>query len=219
MTLRLHDYAASGNCYKVRLLLAQLGRDYERVPVDIFAGDTLTEEFGRLNPVRETPVLEGDGADPLPESNAILMHLAEGSDFLAADRAGRSQTLRWLFWEQSEVIPALAGLRFRLMTGRLAPDAPEIERRRAGGHGVLSILDDHLREREFIVGGRYSVADISLYAYLSVAHEAGFDLREHRAIGDWLERVEGTHGFMNDFEPYPPNSQVGQSRSIYDCAI
>jgi glutathione S-transferase len=216
MTLRLHDYAASGNCYKVRLLLAQLGRDYERVAVDIFAGDTLTEEFGRLNPVRETPVLEEDGADPLPESNAILMHLAEGTDFLAADRAGRSQTLRWLFWEQSEVIPALAGLRFRLMTGRLAPDAPEMERRRAGAHGVLSILDDHLREREFVVGGRYSVADISLHAYVSVAHEAGFDLREHRAIGDWLERVEGTHGFMNDFEPYPPNSQVGQSRSIYD---
>ena len=77
MSLRLHDYAASGNCYKVRLLLAQLDREYERVPVDIFAGDTLTEEFGRLNPVRETPVLEEDGADPLPESNAILLHLAD----------------------------------------------------------------------------------------------------------------------------------------------
>ena len=216
VSLRLHDYAASGNCYKVRLLLAQLDREYERVPVDIFAGDTLTEEFGRLNPVRETPVLEEDGADPLPESNAILLHLAEGTDFLAADRAGRAQTLRWLFWEQSEVIPALAGLRFRLMTGRLAPDAPDTERRRTAGHGVLLILDDHLREREFMVGGLYSVADISLYAYVSVAHEAGFDLSGHPAIGAWLERIESTERFMNDFETYPPNSQRGRSRSIYD---
>jgi glutathione S-transferase len=216
VSLRLHDYAASGNCYKVRLLLAQLDREYERVPVDIFAGGTLTEEFGRLNPVRETPVLEQDGADPLPESNAILLHLAEGTDFLAADRAGRAQTLRWLFWEQSEVIPALAGLRFRLMTGRLAPDAPDMERRRAAGHGVLRILEDHLREREFMVGGLYSVADISLYAYVSVAHEAGLDLSGYPAVGAWLERVESTERFMNDFETYPPNSQRGRSRSIYD---
>ena len=216
MTLRLHDYAASGNCYKVRLLLAQLGREYERVPVDIFAGDTLTDHFGRLNPVRETPVLEEEGADPLPESNAILLHLAEGTDYLSDDPAERAQTLRWLFWEQSEVIPALAGLRFRLMTGRLAPDAPGAERRRAGAHSVLGVLANHLDGRQFMVGERYSVADISLYAYVSVAHEAGLDLREHPAIGDWLERVEGTPGFMNDFEPYPPNSQVGQSRSIYD---
>ena len=216
MTLRLHDYAASGNCYKVRLLLAQLGREYERVPVDIFGGDTLTAEFGRLNPVRETPVLEEEGADPLPESNAILLHLAEGTEYLAGDPAGRAQTLRWLFWEQSEVIPALAGLRFRLMTGRLAPDAPDVERRRADGHGVLQILEDRLSEAKFMVGGRYSVVDISLYAYVSVAHDAGFDLRDYPAIGAWLKRVEGTDRFMNDFEPYPPNSQRGQSRSIYD---
>jgi glutathione S-transferase len=216
MTLRLHDYAASGNCYKVRLLLAQLGWEYERVPVDIFAGDTLTDDFGRLNPVRETPVLEEDGAAPLPESNAILLHLAEGTDYLADDPAGRAQTLRWLFWEQSEVIPGIAGLRFRLLTGRLAPDAPEVERRRAGGHGVLAVLGDHVADREFMLGGRYSVADISLYAYVSVAHEAGFDLGHHPQIGAWLERVQSTPGFMNDFEPYPSNAQVGQSQSIYD---
>lgn len=216
MTLRLHDYAASGNCYKVRLLLAQLGRDYERVPVDIFAGDTLSDEFGRLNPARETPVLEADGADPLPESNAILLHLAEGSDFLPDDPAERAQTLRWLFWEQSEVVPGLAGLRFRLMTGRLAPDSPGMERRRAGGKGVLAVLEDHLREREFMVGERYSVADISLYAYVSVASEAGFDLGRQPAISAWLKRVESTPGFMNDFEPYPPNSHLGRSTSIYD---
>ena len=216
MTLRLHDYAASGNCYKVRLLLAQLGRDYERVPVDIFAGDTLTDEFGLLNPVRETPVLEEEGADPLPESNAILVHLAEGTEYLPDSPAGRAQALRWLFWEQSEVIPALAGLRFRLQTGRLAPDSPGMERRRAGGQAVLRLLDDHLSGREFTVSERYSVDDISLYAYVSVAHEAGFDLAGHPAVGSWLKRVESTPGFMNDFEPYPPSSQAGRSKSIYD---
>ena len=216
MTLRLHDYAASGNCYKVRLLLAQLGRAYERVPVDIFAGDTLTDDFGRLNPARETPVLGQEGAEPLPESNAILIHLAEGTEFLSDSPAERAQTLRWLFWEQSEVVPGIAGLRFRLQTGRLSPDSPGVERRRAGGHAVLRLLDDHLRDREFMVGERYSVADISLYAYVSVAHDAGFDLRDHPAIGAWLKWVESTPMFMNDFEPYPPNSQAGQSRSIYD---
>jgi glutathione S-transferase len=216
MTLRLHDYSASGNCYKARLLLAQLELDYERVPVDIVAGDTLTDAFARLNPVRETPVLEEDGADPLPESNAILLHLAEGTELLAGDPADRAQTLRWLFWEQSEVVPAIAGLRFRLLTGRLAPDAPGMDRRRAAGRAVLDVLEGHLEGREFMVGEGYSVADISLYAYIGVAHDAGFDPREHPAIRSWLHRVESTPRFMNDFEPYPPNSRAGQSRSIYD---
>lgn len=216
MTLRLHDYASSGNCYKVRLLLAQLDREYERVPVDIFAGDTLTDDYGRLNPLRETPVLEEEGAEPLPESNAILVHLAEGSEYLSEDPAERAQALRWLFWEQSELIPAIAGLRFRLITGRLAPDSPSAERRRAAAQAVLGLLQNHLSAREFMVGERYSVADISLYAYVSVAHEAGLDLREHPAIVAWLERVQSTPRFMNDFEPYPPNSHLGQSRSIYD---
>ena len=216
MTLRLHDYAASGNCYKVRLLLAQLGRDYERVAVDIFGGDTLTEEFGRLNPARETPVLEETGADPLPESNAILLHLAAGTDFLPADPAELAQTQRWLFWEQSELIPGIAGLRFRLQTGRLDPRSPGAERRRAGGQAVLALLDAHLATREFMVGGLYSVADISLFAYVSVADEAGFDLGELPAVASWLARVEGTPGFMNDLEPYPANAQLGHGRSIYD---
>jgi glutathione S-transferase len=216
MTLRLHDYSASGNCYKVRLLLAQLGREYERVPVDIFGGDTLTDDYGRLNPARETPVLEEEGAEPLPQSNAILVHLAEGTPFLSDDQQQRAQTLRWLFWEQSEVIPGLAGLRFRLQTARLAPDSPGAQRRRAGGQGVLRLLDGHLDERDFMVGGRYSVADISLYAYVHVAHEAGFDMAEHPAVADWLDRVAATPGFMNDLEPYPPNTRPGAGRSIYE---
>jgi glutathione S-transferase len=142
--LRLHDYAGSGNCYKVRLLLAQLDRPYERVPVDIFGGDTLTDDFGRLNPARETPVLETDQGPPLPQSNAILVHLGEGTDFLPGDPAERAHVLRWLFFEQAEVIPGIAGLHFRLITGRLEPDSRAVKSRRAVGEAALGVLNGHL---------------------------------------------------------------------------
>jgi len=212
--MRLYDYAASGNCFKVRLLLAQLGLAYERVPVDIFAGDTLTDEFGRLNPARETPVLVREGARPLPESNAILLHLAEGTELLPAGPEHRAQVYRWLFFEQAELIPAVAGLRFRLATGRIAADDPGALRRRAAGEELLRLLESELGERDFLVEGGYSVADIGLYAYLHVAPEAGYALPA--ALRSWIERVEAQPGFMNDLEPYPDNARPGASRSIYD---
>jgi glutathione S-transferase len=213
--MRLHDYPASANCFKVRLLLAQLGLDYERVEVDIFGGDTLTNEFARLNPARMTPVLEPDDGEPLPESNAILVHLAEGTELLPGDPATRAQVLRWLFYEQGEVIPGIAGLRFRLQTGRLAPDSPAAEARRAAGAAVLEVLDGHLRTRRFLAGERYSIADISVYAYVHVAGEAGFDLADYPAVRDWIARVETTPGHMNDLQPYPPNTRPGMGQSIY----
>jgi glutathione S-transferase len=216
MTLRLHDYSASANCYKVRLLLAQLGRPYERVPVDIFGGDTLTDEYARLNPLRQTPVLERDGAEPLTESNAILVHLAEGTELLPADPNDRAQALRWLFFEQAEVIQGIAGLRFRLVTERIRPDGREAQWRRSVGDAVLRVLDDRLARAEYLAGSSYSIADICLYAYVHVAGEAGFELGDYPNVKDWIARVEGTRGFMNDLEPYPPNSYAGQSRSIYD---
>jgi glutathione S-transferase len=216
MTLRLHDYAPSGNCYKVRLLLAQLGLPYERVPVDIFGGDTLSDDFARLNPVRQTPVLERDGAAPLSESGAILVHLAEGTEYLPDDPNERAQALRWLFFEQAEVIPGIAGLRFRLITERIRPGGREVEWRKAAGNAVLKVLDERLEKSDFLAGGHYSVADISVYAYVHVADEAGFELRDYPAVRRWIERVEATERFMNDLEPYPPNAWAGKSRSIYD---
>jgi glutathione S-transferase len=216
MTLRLHDYPASANCYKVRLLLAQLGRDYERVPVDIFGGDTLTDEYAHVNPVRQTPVLEIDGKDPLPESGAILVHLAEGTEYLPEDPDERAQALRWLFFEQAVVIPGIAGLRFRLVTERIRPDGREAQWRRTVGAAALSLLNDRLDNSDWLAGDTYSIADISLFAYLHVANEAGFELSDYPNVKAWIERVEGTRGYMNDLEPYPPNSMAGQSRSIYD---
>jgi glutathione S-transferase len=215
MTLRLHDYPASGNCYKVRLLLAQLGLEYERVPVDIFAGDTLTDEYARLNPLRRTPVLE-DGGDPITESNAILLHLAEGSELLPEERAERARIYAWLFFEQAEVIQGIAALRFLLVTQRIRPDGRGALWRGSVGEAALSAMNDWLERNEYLAGGRYSVADISLFAYVHVAHEAGFELGDYANVQAWIDRVEGTPGFMNDLEPYPPNSMAGQSRSIYD---
>jgi glutathione S-transferase len=216
MTLRLHDYSASGNCYKVRLLLAQLGLEYERVPVDIFGGDTLTDDYARVNPQRQTPVLERDGAEPLTESGAILVHLAEGTEYLPEDTNDRAQALRWLFFEQTEVIQGIAGLRFRLVTQRIRPDGREAQWRRSVGQAALTVLNDRLGKSDYLAGDHYSIADISLFAYVHVANEAGFELSEYAAVQEWAERVQGTRAYMNDLEPYPPNSMAGQSRSIYD---
>ena len=210
--MKLYDYAASANCYKVRLLLAHLGRDYERVPVDIFGGDTLTDEFAAINPARTTPVLEDPPGVFLPESNAVLLHLGAGTPLLPDD----PQVYRWLFFEQADVVPAIGGLRFRLITGRLAPDEPEALRRRSAAHEVLALLDGQLAEREFLVGESYSVADTGIYGYVHVAPEADLDLTPYGAVRAWLARVEAQPRFMNDLAPYPPNAHAGASRSIYD---
>jgi glutathione S-transferase len=214
--LRLYDYGASANCYKVRLLLAQLERPYERVPVDIFDGETLTDEYARINPLRSTPVLEVAPGLYLLESNAILVYLADGTPLLPDGAVERSELVRWLIYEQTHVIPAIAGLRFRLQTGRLAPDNPDVARRKAAGEDVLGILNDHLSERDFLVADRYSIADIAVYAYTHVAHEAGYELTRRPAVEAWLRRVSGQVGYVNDLEPYPPNARPGAGHSIYD---
>jgi len=210
--MKLYDYAASANCYKVRLLLAQLGREYERVPVDIFGGDTLTDEYAAINPVRTTPVLEDPPGTFLQESNAILLHLARGTAFLPDD----PQVYRWLFFEQADVVPTMGGLRFRLITGRLSPDDPDAVRRREASYEVLALLDTELAQRDFLVGSTYSVADIGIYGYVHVADEAGLDLDPYASLRAWLARVQAQPGYMNDLEPYPPNARAGASRSIYD---
>jgi glutathione S-transferase len=210
--MKLYDYAASANCYKVRLLLAQLDREYERVPVDIFGGDTLTDEYAAINPARTTPVLEDPSGTFLQESNAILLHLARGTAFLPDD----PQVYRWLFFEQADVVPTMGGLRFRLITGRLSADDPDALRRREASSEVLSLLDGELARRDFVVGSTYSVADIGIYGYVHVADEAGLNLDPYASLRAWLARVQAQPGYMNDLEPYPPNARAGASRSIYD---
>jgi glutathione S-transferase len=214
--LRLYDYVASANCLKVRLLLAQLELPYERVPVDIFAGDTLTDEYAAINPARSTPVLQIGASTYLSESNAILVYLAAGTPFLPDDVLRRAEVVKWLILEQTDVMPSLGGLRFRLVTGRLAAADRDALRRRRLGEAALAALDVHLRSRDFLVDA-YSIADIAVYAYTHVAPQAGYELAAYPAVERWLERVASRPGFVNDLEPYPANARLGASRSIYDA--
>jgi glutathione S-transferase len=213
--MKLYDYAASANCYKVRLLLAQLERPYELVPIDIFGGDTLTEEYAAKNPARSTPVLETDDGKLLPESNAILLYLAQGTPFLPTDPFDLAQVVRWLIFEQTDVMMTMGGLRFRLLTGRFTPDSPDAVRRREGAEVTLRLLDDHLQAQPFLVGGAYTIADIATFAYTHVAPEAGLDFRPYPAVRAWLGRVEEQLGYMNDLAPYPDNARAGAGRSVY----
>jgi glutathione S-transferase len=214
--VRLYDYTASCNCYKVRLLLAQLGQPYERVPIDIFDGDTLTDEYEAMNPARTTPVLETDDGRFLPESNAILLYLAQETPFLPEDPFEVAEVVRWLIYEQTDVVPTMGGLRFRLLVGRLTPDDPDAVRRKEGALEVLQFLDDHLATREFFVGGRYTIADIAIYGYAHLAHEAGIDLEPYENLRAWFDRVEQQPGYIEDVEPYGANAAPGAGHSLYD---
>jgi glutathione S-transferase len=214
--MRLYDYDASGNCFKVRLLLALLGREYERVAVDIFAGDTLTDEYGRVNPLRETPVLETDDGELIAQSNAILFYLAEGTEYLPGDRVARAQVLQWTYFEQERVMPGLGGTRFRRLTGRAAADPAGDAKRFQLGLDTLATLDEHLAARDWFVGVAPTVADLSVFAYTHVAGDAGFELESYPAVVDWLDRVRAIPGFVDDLASYPENARPGIGQSIYD---
>jgi glutathione S-transferase len=212
---KLFDYPASANCYKVRLLLAQLGAEYEHVRVDIFDGDTLTDEYEELNPHRSTPVFQLPDGRPLIESNAILWYLASGTELLPDEPAAQAEVVRWLIYEQADVMPAIGGLRFRLITGRFTADSQEATARRENAHEVLRILDEHLSSRVFLVGERYSIADIAVFAYSHTAPEAGIELTSYRSFRDWLDRVAAQPNFVDDLAPYPPNASAQAGKSIY----
>ena len=214
--LRLYDYAASCNCYKVRLLLAHLARPYERVAVDIFNGETLTEAYAYINPVRTTPVLEIRDGRRLAESAAILVYLARGTTYLPEDAFELANVMRWLIYEQTDVIPMIGGLRFRLLTGRLADEDPEAVRRRTAGAEILALLDEHLSQHEFFASGRYTVADIALYGYLHVAADAGYAMAPYAHLLAWRRRVERQPGYVNDLAPYGNNATPGAGLSLYD---
>jgi len=215
--MRLYDYAASGNCLKVRLLLGLLARRYERVAVDIFAGETLTDAYERLNPQRETPVLELDGGELLTQSAAILFYLGEGTPFVPAQALDRARATQWLCFEQERVMPTIGGARFRLMTGRAAPGDPAIAARLAGGRRALDVLAAALERAPFVVAERPTIADLALYGYVAVAGDAGLDPAAWPAVAAWLGRLRAMPGFADDLVPYPANARPGAGRSIYDA--
>jgi glutathione S-transferase len=182
--------ADSGNCYKVRLALEQLGLAYRWVEVNSAKGETRTREFLSINPNGKVPTLKLEDGSFLPESNAILNYLAEGSQLLPAGRLERARVLQWMFFEQYSHEPYVAVARAILRYQ--PPDSPrraELPRLHERGGQALSVMEQHLAREPFFVGGRYSIADISLYAYTHCAGDGGFDLSAYAALGRWLERV------------------------------
>jgi len=188
--LTLYDYLDSGNGYKIRLLCALLEAPYRWVEVDILAGATRTSEFLAKNPNGRIPTLALADGSFLAESNAILWYLAEDSRFIPDERLERGAMLQWMFFEQYSHEPYVATSRFikkHLPAG--SPRQAELPQRLAQGRAALAIMDAHLQDRKFFVAGRYTIADIALYAYTHVADEGGFDLAPYANVRAWLARV------------------------------
>jgi glutathione S-transferase len=193
----LYNSAVSGNCYKVRLLLAHLGFEYETVDVSVVDRSNRAELLDGLNPALRVPTLVLDDGRPLAESNAILWYFGDGTKYVPDDSYERAQTLQWMFFEQYSHEPYIAVVRFWLTysgTPELFTD--EIPARTKGGYRALDAMERHLDARTFLVGESYSIADISLYAYTHVAHEGDFDLTPYPAIRSWLERVAAQPGHI-----------------------
>jgi glutathione S-transferase len=191
--VRLHDYLPSGNGYKVRLLLTQLGTPIERIEYDITRGETRTPEFlENVNANGRVPVLETEEGKLLPESNAILFYLAGGTPFLPDDRLGKTRVLQWMFFEQYSHEPNIAVARAWLHvfnTEMTEERRAMLETKRELGYDALGVMEKHLEGNDYFVGGRYSIADIALYAYTHVAGEGGFHLDGYPAILAWLDRI------------------------------
>ncbi|HEU0336970.1 MAG TPA: glutathione S-transferase family protein [Gaiellaceae bacterium] len=192
----LYDSRVSGNCYKVRLLLAQLGLPYERVELDVVDRSNRGDVLGGLNPALRVPTLVLDDGRPLGESNAIMWFLAEGTAFLPTHRFERAQVLQWQFFEQYDHEPNIAVARFWLTKRPGEADPERLAGWHAGGYRALDAMERHLEGRDFLVGDRYSLADIALYAYTHVAGEGGFELERHPAIRAWLSRVAAQPGHV-----------------------
>jgi glutathione S-transferase len=194
----LYNSPPSGNCYKVRLLLAHLGIHYETREVDVVDRSNRREVLGDANPALRVPTLILDDGRPLAESNAILWYFGDGTTFLPDDPYARAQVLQWLFFEQYDLEPALAIARFWLAYSG-TPERLSAERREEllrSGNRALRALERHLLEREWLVGDGMTIADISLYAYTHVAHEGGFGLDPYRAVRAWIDRVEAQPGHV-----------------------
>jgi glutathione S-transferase len=190
----LYDSAVSGNCYKVRLLLSHLGITYERRELSVTDRSNRPGVLGGLNPALRVPTVVLDDGRALAESNAILWYFGDGTRYAPADRYERAQVLQWQFFEQYDHEPNIAVARFWLHYSGGEVDRAALEKRQAAGYRALDAMEKHLGSRAFFVGERYSLADISLYAYTHVAAEGGFDLRRYAAIRAWLERVASQPG-------------------------
>jgi glutathione S-transferase len=194
--MRLYDSGVSGNCFKVRLLLSHLGLEYERVEMDVVDRSNRPDVLGGLNPALRVPTLVLDDGRSLAESNAILWWLADGTAYVPVDPFERAQVLQWQFFEQYDHEPNVAVARFWMTKRPGEADPKQLEGWQSAGQRVIGAMDAYLATRTFLVGERYSIADISLYAYTHVAPEGGIDLGPYPSVRAWLDRVAAQPGHV-----------------------
>jgi glutathione S-transferase len=191
----LYDSRVSGNCYKVRLLLAHLGLEYERRELDVVDRSNRQEVLGDLNPGLRVPTLVLDDGRPLGESGAILNYLAEGTEYVPEDPYDRAKMLQWMFFEQYSHEPYVAVPRFWL-TKSIEVDPETLAGRQRVGYLAFDAMESHLSGHDYLAAERYTVADIALYAYTHVAHEGGFHMSAYPAIAAWVGRVAAQPGHV-----------------------
>lgn len=189
---RLYDYLPSGNGYKARLVLKQLQLDYELIPIDIMKGGSRTPEFLAMNPNGRIPLLEVPGRGYLPESHAIVSFLAEGSHLIPTDAFERARMWHWMCFEQYHVEPNIGTVRFWISILHKTRNelGEKLVEKKKSGYAALDVLEEGLHGRTYLVDEKYSLADISLFAYTHVAHEGGFDLAPYPNVRGWIERVK-----------------------------
>ena len=195
--LKIYGDSRSGNCYKTQLLCAEMGVDYDWEEVDIIAGDTRSPQFLAMNANGKIPLLALPDGRYLPESNAILFYLADGSVFFAGDAYARAEILQWMFFEQYSHEPNIATSRFIIKyLGNPADRQTMLEEKKVGGYQALEIMEQQLRRHAFIAGDQYNIADIALIAYTHVADEGGFSLGDYPAIREWITTIKGRPNYV-----------------------
>ena len=195
--LRVYGDSRSGNCYKIQLLCAEMDIDYDWQEVDIIAGDTRTPEFLSMNANGKIPLLALPDGRYLPESNAILFYLADGSEFFAGDAYGRAEIMQWMFFEQYSHESNIATSRFIIKyLGNPPEKQASLAEKKAGGEKALAIMEQQLSSHIYFASDRYGIADIALFAYTHVADEGGFSLDDYPAIRRWIERIQQRQRFV-----------------------
>lgn len=195
--LRIYGDSRSGNCYKLKLLCAELGMDFDWQEVDILSGDTRTPEFLAMNANGKIPLLVLPDGRRLAESNAILCFLADGSEYFRGDAFARAEVLQWLFFEQYSHEPYIATSRFIIQFLGSPPNRQaELEQKKQGGYKALGVLEQRLEKSDYLTGDEFSIADIALFAYTHVAAEGGFDLGDFPAVGAWIETIRMRPNFV-----------------------
>jgi glutathione S-transferase len=195
--MRLYYFPRSGNSYKVRLLLAQLGIAYESVGVDLLNGANRRPDFLEKNPNGRVPLLEIESGQYLAESSAILFYLSEGTRFQPKDRWEKAKMMQWLFFEQYEIEPNIATSRYWIsILGRADEFREPLQEKEKLGYRALTVMENHLWDHTYFAGESYSIADIALFAYTHVAHEGRFSLEGFPSILKWLDRVRAQPGYI-----------------------